>query len=208
MRFLPVALVSGALFGAVFAFGEITHRRASWSEVGTGHRPSRVEAIVVLGYRNAGARANHLNRYRMRAAIRSIDPRAWESVLVICGGAVAGSIAEADLMERFARDELGYAGRVVLDRTSTTTWENIENAIPLIEDADSITIVSNSIHAQKARLYLRSMRPDLARRLSRGGDHRLGELPFVKPVAALLGLPDLRRAYAALSNRDGLSAVG
>lgn len=137
-----------------------------------------------------------MNRYRVRAGIRSLDPNAHESVLVLCGGTVAGENAEADLMARYARVERGFTGPILLDRTSSSTWENIQNAIPLIEQADAIKIVSNSLHAEKARAYLWKLRPDLAVRLRRGKDYRIGEITFVKPVAALLGMKNLRSLRA------------
>lgn len=49
-----------------------------------------LDAVVVLGYRNRGARANYINRYRVRAGLRSLDPATDDSVLVLCGGTVAG----------------------------------------------------------------------------------------------------------------------
>lgn len=147
--------------------------------------------MVVLGYRNRGTRANYLNRYRVRAGLRSQDPRATESMLVLCGGGVASTVPEAELMARYARRR-GSAGPIRLDRDSSTTWENIQNAIPLIEEADAIKIVSNSLHAEKGRAYLWRMRPDLAARLVRAQDHRFGELAPVKPLAAVLGLRSLR----------------
>lgn len=177
---------------ALLAWGEVTHWQASWRQLGHGESAGRREAVVVLGYKNRGHRANYLNRYRVRAGIRSIDPAATESVLVLCGGTVAGDVPEAGLMERYARDERGYTGPVLLDRDSRSTWENIQNAIPLIEAAESIKIVSNSLHAEKGRAYLRKLRPDLADRLSRGADYRFGEIVFVKPAAAALGVRDLR----------------
>ena len=95
-------------------------------------------------------------------------------------------------MEDFARRSLGYAGSSQLDRTSMSTWENIHNAIPLIETADRIKIVSNSLHAEKGRAYLWRLRPDLAERLVRGADYRIGEMFFLKPAAALIGFKNLR----------------
>jgi len=89
-------------------------------------------------------------------------------------------------MARYAR-ECGFTGTVRLDTTSTTTWENIQNAVPMIEDADSIKIVSNSLHAEKGRAYLWRLRPDLARRLRRGAEHRFGEILLLKPAATVLG---------------------
>ncbi|OHU64961.1 hypothetical protein BKG85_04980 [Mycobacteroides chelonae] len=139
-------------------------------------------------------RANRVNRYRTRAAIRSIDKAADRSTLVLCGGAVAGEVSEAELMARYARDDLGFAGPIALDCVSRTTWENIENAIPLIEHADSIKIVFNSLHAEKGPAYLRELRPDLAERLSRVEDYRFGELIWIKPFAATVGLRNMRAA--------------
>jgi hypothetical protein len=101
-------------------------------------------------------------------------------------------VPEAELMDAYARGRLGYRGPSKLDRTSTSTWENIQNAIPLVEGADTIKIVSNSLHAEKGRAYLWKLRPDLGQRLARGADYRLGEIVLVKPYAALRGLRTLR----------------
>ena len=218
------------------------------------------KAVVVLGFANRGARANFVNRYRVRAGLRSLGTRgrrgsklrplesdglraaasrrastvrrespirqssgdvsvsqsravfagasvahivrpsavsdiarasAAAEVLVLCGGAVSGPVPEAEAMENYARAR-GYAGPIRLDRESRSTLQNIENAIPLIEDAASVAIVSNSVHALKGRILLRELRPDLADRLVRGADYRFGEQILVKPIAAVAGLADLR----------------
>ena len=94
-------------------------------------------------------------------------------------------------MENYARAR-GYTGPIRLDRESRSTLQNIENAIPLIEDAASVAIVSNSVHALKGRILLRELRPDIADRLVRGADYRFGEQILVKPIAAVAGLADLR----------------
>ncbi len=147
----------------------------------------------MLGFRNRGDRANYLNRYRVRAGLRSLDPTVTHSVLVLCGGSVGGDTSEAELMARYARTERGYTGSIRIDAESTSTWENIQNVIPLVEDVDSITIVSNSLHAEKGRAYLWRVRPDLAQRLRRGRDYRFGEIAVVKPLAAVVGLRNLSR---------------
>lgn len=218
------------------------------------------KAVVVLGFANRGARANFVNRYRVRAGLRSLRTRgrrgsklrplesdglraaasrrastvrrespirqssgdvsisesravfadaslarivrpsavsdiarasAAAEVLVLCGGAVSGPVPEAEAMENYARAR-GYTGPIRLDRESRSTLQNIENAIPLIEDAASVAIVSNSVHALKGRILLRELRPDLADRLVRGADYRFGEQILVKPIAAVAGLADLR----------------
>lgn len=224
------------VFAGVFVFAEAAHCRSGRRRLGdcdaSGGRRSRSvrrsspgvrapaaagrdettadsdQIIIVLGYANRGQRPNGINRFRVRAGLRSIDPAARSTLLIFCGGAVTGRTPEALILERFARDELGFTGRTVLEGQSTTTWENIANAIPIIDreltPATTISIVSNSHHAEKAVDHLWQMRPDLARRLVRGGDYRFGEHPLVKPIAAVRGLLALR----ALDQENAKHAAG
>ena len=145
----------------------------------------RSDAVVVLGYRNRGERANFVNRFRVRAGIRSLDATAKTSTLILCGGAVGSPTPEAHLMQRYAREHLGFTGTIVLDDTSRSTWQNIANAIPHLERADTIKIVSNAPHGQMGREILWHQRPDLAQRLIRGAEHRFGEAPLLKVLSAL-----------------------
>lgn len=179
-----------ATYTAFAAWAEFVHWRSSWRMLGTAAAmeeaasPGRTEAVVVLGYGNRGDRANFVNRYRVRAGIRSLD-RGADSILVMCGGTVEGEVPEAVLMQRYAREELEYTGRIVLEPESRSTRENIENAIAIIEHADAIKIVSNSPHAEVGREYLWQQRPDLAERLVRADEHRVGEIVPMKIGAAL-----------------------
>lgn len=182
---LPLAVAATAAGLSLLAWAEYVNWRASHRALGVSVAADGIEAVVVLGYRDRGPKANFVNRYRVRVGLRSQSPRARESVLVLCGGSVGGDIPEADLMARYARSR-GYAGRILLDSTSTTTQENIENAIALVEDADAIKVVSNSPHAAVGRAYLRNLRPDLADRLARGADYRFGEAPLLKVAAAVI----------------------
>jgi uncharacterized SAM-binding protein YcdF (DUF218 family) len=177
-----------AVYTAVAVWAEWVHLRSSRRMLGaaapvTDGSPV-TEAVVVLGYGNRGDRANFINRYRVRAGIRSVD-RDAHSTVVMCGGTVEGDVPEAVIMEQYAREELDYTGRIVLEPDSRSTWENIENAIGLIEHADRIKIVSNSPHAEVAREYLRQQRPDLADRLVRADEHRFGEIVPMKIGASL-----------------------
>jgi hypothetical protein len=174
-----------------------------------GSRPGRSgtgEAVLVLGYRNRGTRANRINRWRVRAGVRSCQPWAGPSRLVLCGGAVGGNVAEAELMACYARESRGYAGELVTETGSRSTWENVQNVIPMIEHADRIKIVSNSLHAEKARFYLWQHRPDLAERLVPAADYRFGELAALKPVMAAIGRRHLQSAVRAAA-AAGTAAV-
>ena len=176
---------------AVLAWGEWLNWR--WSRALVTDGGGAAEAVVVLGYRNPQARVNLVNRWRVRAGLRSIAAgSAPGTVVIFSGGATGGGAAEARLMAGYATSVLAFDGAVLLEDRSATTWENITNVIPLLENADRIKIVSQPAHALKARAYLRRQRPDLAERLVRADDYRPGEWMAVKPLLALYGLWTLR----------------
>ena len=178
------SLVGIAVLGAVLAAGEVYDWRESRRALGSAPGPGDREVVVVLGYRNRGARPNVVNRQRVRAGLRSVALGA-DTVLVMSGGAVAGSVPEAQVMAAYARS-LGYRGRLLVEAESRTTWENIQNVVPALEGADRIKIVSTAAHASRAREMLRSVRPDLAERLVRGREHRTGELTLLKPAMPVI----------------------
>ncbi|MFF8479392.1 YdcF family protein [Streptomyces antibioticus] len=176
---------------AVLVWGEWLNRR--WSRALVGNREGPVEAVVVLGFQNPQATANFINRWRVRAGIRSISADAAQGArLIFSGGSPNGDIAEAQLMADYAKSVLGFDGTVILEDQSRTTWENITHVIPLLEDVDRIKIASQPAHALKARAYLRRQRPDLAERLVRADDYRPAEWTLAKPLLALYGLWTLR----------------
>ncbi|WP_172381771.1 YdcF family protein [Streptomyces sp. MNP-20] len=188
MRRRTRAAIAGA---AALAWGEWLNRR--WSRTLVGRGAGAVEAVVVLGFRNPQATANVINRWRVRAGIRSATGGgAGNPRVIFSGGATSGGATEAAVMADYATSVLGFRGTVVLEDRSRTTWENITNVIPLLEDADRIKIASQPAHALKARAYLRRQRPDLAERLVRADDYRPGEWAAVKPLLALYGLWTLR----------------
>ena len=176
---------TGAALALLLLWGEYENWRSSWRMVGSVTGSS--EAVVVLGYRNRGHGANIINRWRVRAGIRSLDPMTVRHCLILCGGSVAGSSSEASVMARYATQACGYDGDLALEELSHSTWENIERAVPLLEEFDRIKIVAEPLHAEKARRYLRRQRPDLAARLVRGSEYRFGERMALKPLLAAHG---------------------
>lgn len=176
---------------AVLVWSEWLNRR--WSGVLTGNGDGGTEAVVVLGFRNPRPKANLVNRWRVRAGVRSIDAAGESDTrLIFAGGPSGGGAAEARLMAEYAKSVLGYGGTVLLEDRSCSTWENVTNVVPLLEDADRIKFVSQPAHALKARVYLRRQRPDLAAKLVRADDCRPGEWLLAKPLLAAYGLWKLR----------------
>ncbi|ASO18028.1 uncharacterized SAM-binding protein YcdF (DUF218 family) [Actinoalloteichus hoggarensis] len=176
---------------AVLIWGERLNRRWSRTQVADDADGAERVVAVVLGYRNPQPTANVVNRWRVRAGIRSVSG-ARNPQVIFSGGAVGGAVSEAKVMADYATSVLRFGGTVLLEDRSATTWENITNCIPLLEEADHIKIVSQPAHALKARAYLRRLRPDLAERLVRAAYCRPGEWLLAKPLLALHGLWSLR----------------
>lgn len=187
-RYRVPALASAA---AALMWGEWLNRR--WSRMLTHDHRAGTLAIVVPGFRNRPSSVNAINRWRTRIALRTIGPHDHDVLVVFSGAAVGGGRSEARLMADYAQTCLGYDGRVALEDRSRSTWENVANALPLVEHADRIAIASQPAHALKARAYLRRQRPDLAARLVPAADYRFGEWAPVKPLLAGYGLWALRR---------------
>ncbi|GHG79202.1 hypothetical protein GCM10018779_59890 [Streptomyces griseocarneus] len=176
---------------AALVWGECLNRR--WSRTLVGNSVGASEAVVVLGYRNPHAAINTINRWRVRAGLRSIaSGKARDTRVIFSGGATGSGPAEAQLMADYAKSVLKFDGHVLIEDQSRTTWENVTNVIPLLEGVDRIKIASQPAHALKARAYLRRQRPDLAERLVAADDYRPGEWAVLKPLLALYGLWTLR----------------
>lgn len=179
----------------VIAWGEGVHALAATR----GRRlpaptPNGSAVVVVLGFRNGGTTPNRVNRWRAKIAVRTALrlATAESRVTIVCsGGAVHGSLPEATVLRDFIAGPLGWRGPLLVEDTSTSTWENVRNVLPLLEKADSIVFASNGLHAEKARLYLGRQRPDLIARVVAADDYRVGEHSLLKPLFAAVGLRKL-----------------
>lgn len=186
---VAAGLAATAAVGLV-AWSEWVTWRASRDAIprtGLDPRPRAGDVVLVLGFRSsAHGRTNLIQRWRVRIAARSTDPRT--ATFVFSGGTTRGPSSEAALMARYAIDVVGIPARsVLLEEESRTTWENVAFSIPVFRtlDAESIVIASNTFHARRARRYLATQAPDLAPRVRRGRDYRFGELLAVKPYLAI-----------------------
>ena len=180
---------------ALLAWGEWLNWR--WSRTLVGNSEGATEAVVVLGFRNPQPTANFVNRWRVRAGMRSVAAgREHDACVIFSGGATTRGASEAQLMADYAHTLSAFGGTVLLEEKSATTRENVTNVIPLLEDVDRIKIASQPAHALKARAYLRRQRPDLAGKLVRANDYRPGEWIVAKPLLALYGLWTLRNLRA------------
>jgi hypothetical protein len=106
------------------------------------------------------------------------------SLLIFSGGVTrAAAAAEAATMARYAREVLGVPDEMIVEETQArTTRENLAYAAPQLEAAQVIKVVSDPLHAARARRYLRQTYPGLHRRVTAADDYR----PFERAGQKLL----------------------
>lgn len=157
--------------------------------------------VIVLGFRNRHPeRINAVNRWRADVAVRSLP--AQPTRLIATGGSRAKGMSEAALIAAYLVEVHGMDSKtIVTEEASLSTWENIANVRPLLAGTGAVMIVSNPLHALRARWYVRMQDPDLARRLVRARDHRGGEHAWAKPLLTAYGLRDLLVTIAGLRGR-------
>lgn len=145
------------------ALPELAHRWAATLSYG---RPAAGdEALLVLGCPSLDDGALHpAQRWRCEIAARTMNPDVRRVVFTGTSPKTGGS--EAAAMAAHART-LGIPSRlIVLEEEALSTWQNLEFSAPLMEEFDTIRIVSDPMHAWRARQYLARQRPDLAARLA------------------------------------------
>ena len=126
--------------------------------------------------------------WRTAIAVRSLDDG---GLLLFSGGTRNGNRSEAEVMADYAREVLGVqTDQVLVETKAKSTWENVSLSLPLLDQARTIKVASSPMHAAHARGFIIKQRPELASRLRKADDYRLGEQPFWKSatVAYYLGL--------------------
>ena len=155
--------------GALVAIAELLNELASRSPRPPDQGPV---GVVVLGYPTKRDGSPHpIQRHRVDAAVAVA--RAHEAeVVVMSGGAVRREIAEAEIMAARARD-LGLDPRHIrTEVTSRNTWENVAKSAPFVADCPTVIVVSDPMHAARARRYWQRQFPDEADRVFPGGERR------------------------------------
>jgi uncharacterized SAM-binding protein YcdF (DUF218 family) len=187
------------------AASELLHWRASGWDLPAPVRGGRC-ALIVLGYptkRSGELRA--VQRWRVQMARRALDMLGAELV-VFSGSASRGRPAEGDAMAAYAAALGVPKSLIATESRASTTWENVEFSMPLLENFGRLAFVSDPLHAARARRYLRAQRPELAERLVRAGEYRLLERWWLKVPAAAYELLELYRTRRSM-RRSPLAAV-
>lgn len=184
MRPAKVAFTSVLFVAGTILASEGLHWRASKRFLPQNHAQGPC-ALVVLGFpaRHNGA-LHPLQKWRTEMAKRAFDALGAQSV-VFSGAPSRGRPAEAETMAAYA-EHLGVPRASLQTETkATSTWQNIEFSLPMVESFARLAIVSDPMHAARGRRFVRAQRPDLAARLVSAGEYRLFERIWLKVPTAV-----------------------
>lgn len=168
--------------GAVLA-SELAHWRASKRYLPPRPRAG-TSALIVLGYRSRADGSLHpVQKWRAELAVRAWA-RLRAQCVVFSGGDSKGGPVEAEVMSAYAQS-LGLPKAVVaLEPRASNTRENIALSLPLVARYDRLAIVSDPLHAARARRYLWEQSPAHARKLVSAGEYRFLERWWLKAFSA------------------------
>jgi uncharacterized SAM-binding protein YcdF (DUF218 family) len=154
-------------------------------------------AVLVLGFPSeANGTPSAVQRFRVEAGV-SVYRKQHCDRIILSGGAVANGTVEADSMAGLAAGFGIPRQAIVGERRSRTTWENVGCSTPYLLSVDRVFIVSDSLHARRARRYACRQSPSLCARAVAAG-----AVPPIRlfPWNLLTAANELRVAI-----RDGLA---
>lgn len=168
MRWL-VSIAAAAT--VVVAAPEVAHACASRRGFGPSKGPGGAEAIIVLGCpSNPDGSLHPLQRWRVEIAARSLNPRT--TTVVFTGTTATTGLSEAAVMAAHAPTRGIPEQLIVLEEQARSTWQNLLFSAPLVSECDVIRVVSDPMHAWRARQFLARQDPRLAARLAPTADYR------------------------------------
>lgn len=114
---------------------------------------------IILG---AGLRGRELSDTLKRRLDEAVSQDKGEIFVVTGGQGIGEALPEGEAMAAYLLERGIPRERILIENTSTSTWENLVNAGPLIQkssqaelDALTIQIVTSEFHCYRARLIAR-----------------------------------------------------
>ena len=132
---------------ALLGLSEVAHARAAGKPI----PPCDRSAVVVLGFPNRRNGGIHpVQRWRVRLALQTFAAHNGAR-LVFTGGETRGTKSEAETMADEAVAQGANRAQIVIEGRATSTWENVYLTMPLVKDFDTVILVSDPIHAARAK---------------------------------------------------------
>lgn len=106
-----------------------------------------LDYLVVLGAQVRGDQPSTVLRYRLDTAYDYLAANPETKCIVSGGQGANEAYPEADVMARYLEDRGIATERIIVERESKNTTENIENSLAFVDGAhDRIGIVTNGFH--------------------------------------------------------------
>lgn len=142
--------------------------------------------VLVLGWPTEADGSLHpMQRFRVEAGIATYQQQQCRQI-IFSGGAVYNGYVEAQTMAAYART-LGVQENVIaVEANSHTTWENLGCSAGYLETAKRVFLVSDSLHARRAKRYACRQSQSLCAKSRAAG---------ANPPAALFGWKVLNAAH-------------
>lgn len=114
--------------------------------------PKEVDYLIVLGARVRGEMMTKALLFRVEAALEYLRENPNTKVIASGGQGPGEDITEAEAMRRYFVANGIEENRILLEGSSTTTFENLSFSRDMIEDEASVAIVSNDFHVFRASI--------------------------------------------------------
>lgn len=114
--------------------------------------PKEVDYLIVLGARVRGEMMTKALLFRVEAALEYLRENPNTKVIASGGQGPGEDITEAEAMRRYFVANGIEENRILLEGSSTTTFENLSFSRDMIEDEASVAIVSNDFHVYRASI--------------------------------------------------------
>jgi uncharacterized SAM-binding protein YcdF (DUF218 family) len=179
-------------FVSLGVVAEVMHRRAAPLRV----PDSGDTAVVVLGYPSLrDGRPHPVQRWRIELAKKTIDRHSARQV-VLSGGQTGCGPTEASVMEMLAVAIGIDPTTIILEAESMDTWTNVQFSSVLVAESAVVILVSDPVHAARARRYWLRQHPSDADRVFVTQCAGLGSWWMKIPTA----LDGLRRSAQSLTH--------
>lgn len=162
------------------AASEFAHWRSSKWYMPSHPPTSGPCALIVLGFpTRLNGEPHPVQIWRVDLAKRAFKALGASKV-VFSGGPSKGRPAEAEAMAAYARRHWLPPDTIAVETAAVSTWQNIQFSLPLVNNYARVAIVSDPLHAARARRYMRAQDLEVANRLVSAGEYRLLEHCWLK----------------------------
>lgn len=142
--------------------------------------------VLVLGWPTEADGSLHpMQRFRVEAGLAVYQQQHCRQI-IFSGGAARNSYGEGQTMAAYARSLGAPESSIAVEPDSRTTWENLGCSTASLERAERVFLVSDSLHARRAKRYACRQSPRLCAKSRAAG---------ANPPAALFGWKVLNTAH-------------